>query len=94
MYPKAGAEHYLTQAGHGVVLPNDSFWINPLSEFIDSNKDRAEAKVEHDFHYPNDSASGYLEGELRAFRFLADEPVRLRCSGGHQTQCSRSMTTH
>ena len=78
MYPKPGAERYLTEAGHGVLLPNDSFWINPLTEFIDMNKGRAEGKIEHDFDYPHESSSGYLEGELRAFKFINDEAKRIR----------------
>jgi hypothetical protein len=77
MYPKPGAEDYLIEAGEGVVLSDGSFWINPLTEFVDHDKDRVADKVEHDFKYPHESGSGFLDGELRAFRFIAGEAERL-----------------
>ncbi|MEI9948261.1 MAG: hypothetical protein WDO74_04605 [Pseudomonadota bacterium] len=77
MYPKPGAENHLTKGGKGVLLPDGSFWINPLTEFIDNDKDRVAYKIEHDFDYPNESGSGYLDGELRAFEFIDSEAERL-----------------
>jgi hypothetical protein len=81
MYRKPGAEDYLTTAGEGVVLSDGSFWINPLTEFIDHNKGRVAGKVEHDFDDPNESGSGFLDGELKAFRFIVSEAERLRQRG-------------
>jgi hypothetical protein len=81
LYPKAGVEAFLTENGTGVLLPDDSFWINPLTEFIDHNKGRAIEQIEYDFANPKISGSGWLDGELRAFQFILSEAERMRVAG-------------
>lgn len=81
LYPKPGVEAFLTENGTGVLLPDDSFWINPLTEFIDHNKGRAMEQIGYDFENPKISGSGWLDGELRAFRFIVSETARMRVAG-------------
>lgn len=71
----------LIDSGQGVPLSNGTFWINPLTEFDDINKARIEDKIREVFHGREDG-SGYLKGELLAFRFIVDETVKLAATPG------------
>jgi len=71
-----GTKKYLVDSGQGVPLSDGTFWINPLTEFDDINKARIEDKIREVFHGREDG-SGYLKGELLAFRFIVDEAAKL-----------------
>lgn len=77
IYPASTAGPYLTKAGEGLVLRNGSFWVNPLSEFIDHDKGRLISKLEYDSANPAEG-SGYLPSELQAFHFIISEAERYR----------------
>ena len=91
MYPKPGVEKYLTAAGKGVRLRDDSFWINPLTEFDDRDEaGRLEYSITEAFH--GREGSGYLKGELRAFRFIVDEAARLSDTPGTPPRVVKKYT--
>jgi|SRR6478609_436964 len=89
--PAPAAGKYLTQWGQGVLLRDDSFWINPLTEFDDMNKARVEYHI-RDVFYGREEGSGYLKDELKAFRFIVDEAARLAKTPGMPAKVIKKYT--
>lgn len=69
LYNTSGAGDALEQMGVGLVLPDGSLWVNPLTEFADRDKNRLLFNLRNALAHP-DEGSGYLPTELLAFDFV------------------------